>query len=64
MESKYSDTLIEDDKLTEIILVRHGQTEWNVIHRLQGQGNSELTKIGLCVAKKVGQKIVFIAQEW
>ena len=46
MESKHSDALVKDDKTTEIILVRHGQTEWNVIHRLQRPLN--LKKSGFC----------------
>ena len=47
---------------TEIILVRHGQTEWNVIHKLQGQGNSELTSAGLSGAKKAGTKLYSMHQ--
>ena len=31
---------------TRIFLVRHGQTEWNVHHRLQGHKNSPLTTEG------------------
>jgi broad specificity phosphatase PhoE len=30
----------------ELILVRHGQTEWNVARRLQGHGDSPLTDLG------------------
>jgi broad specificity phosphatase PhoE len=30
----------------ELILVRHGQTEWNVARRLQGHGDSPLTALG------------------
>ena len=29
-----------------LYLLRHGQTEWNRDHRLQGQGNSPLTDLG------------------
>lgn len=32
--------------MTNLILVRHGQTEWNRQNRLQGQRNSPLTKLG------------------
>ena len=32
---------------TSITLVRHGETEWNVLRRLQGRQNSELTPYGL-----------------
>lgn len=31
---------------TEIFLVRHGETEWNVQQRLQGHADSPLTEIG------------------
>jgi len=32
-------------------LARHGQTEWNVEHRIQGQLNSKLTKVGRAQAQ-------------
>ncbi len=32
--------------ITEIFLVRHGETEWNVQQRLQGHADSPLTDIG------------------
>lgn len=31
---------------TQIYLVRHGETEWNVLGQFQGQMNSELTETG------------------
>ncbi|OBZ17135.1 MULTISPECIES: histidine phosphatase family protein [Bacillales] len=34
-------------KKTTLYLTRHGQTEWNVAHRLQGHKNSPLTPLGL-----------------
>lgn len=30
----------------ELFFVRHGQTEWNAIRRMQGQWNSDLNKLG------------------
>lgn len=60
MDTTYSDLLNKDSNVTEIILVRHGQTEWNLVHRLQGQGNSELTKIGKSGAVKVGKKLYWL----
>ena len=43
--------------LPTIILVRHGQTEWNVEGRYQGQLNSPLTEKGRDQAKQNSQKI-------
>ena len=37
--------------MTEVIvLVRHGETVWNLAGRLQGHGDSPLTELGLQVA--------------
>ena len=32
--------------MTRIIVIRHGETEWNVARRIQGQGDSRLTAEG------------------
>jgi len=32
--------------LKRLYFVRHGQTEWNAIHRMQGQWNSDLNELG------------------
>jgi phosphohistidine phosphatase SixA len=39
---------------TNIYLVRHGQTEWNVEHRMQGHQDSPLTELGLTQAHWLG----------
>ena len=31
---------------TEVLLMRHGQSEWNAIGRWQGQADSPLTDLG------------------
>ena len=31
---------------TEVILIRHGETEWNVAKRFQGHKDSDLTENG------------------
>ena len=33
-------------KETEIILIRHGETEWNSQKRMQGHSNSDLSEVG------------------
>jgi probable phosphoglycerate mutase len=40
-----------------IYLVRHGQTEWNVKRLIQGQKNSQLTKLGLEQAAATAAKL-------
>ncbi|RUM70580.1 MAG: hypothetical protein DSZ07_02255 [Sulfurovum sp.] len=45
-------------KLPTIILLRHGQTLWNVEGRYQGQLNSDLTSLGKEQAKNNALKIV------
>lgn len=32
--------------MLEIYMTRHGETEWNQVRRMQGQGNSPLTELG------------------
>jgi len=32
--------------MKELYFVRHGQTEWNAIRRMQGQWNSDLNELG------------------
>ncbi|GGE34268.1 putative phosphatase PhoE [Pullulanibacillus camelliae] len=40
---------------TEIWLVRHGQTEWNRLRRIQGTEDIELNEIGLQQAEQVAE---------
>jgi probable phosphoglycerate mutase len=39
---------------TNLYLTRHGQTTWNVEHRVQGHLNSPLTDLGLEQASRLG----------
>jgi phosphoserine phosphatase len=47
--------------MTCIILVRHGQTEWNRVERFRGHSDVPLNEIGLAQAEATGQRI---AEEW
>lgn len=40
--------------MKNIILVRHGETDWNKIGRVQGYKNSKLTELGVLQANKAG----------
>lgn len=42
---------------TELVLVRHGQTEWNVAGRIQGHGDSPLTALGVRQAEAMAQRL-------
>ena len=43
---------------TRFIVVRHGETQWNVEHRIQGHGDSPLTERGLAQADAIGARLV------
>ncbi len=43
--------------MIKFIFVRHGQTEWNLIHKLQGSLDSPLTPTGISQALKLHEKL-------
>lgn len=47
--------------MTRMILVRHGQTEWNRVERFRGQADVPLNETGLAQAEATGQRV---AAEW
>ena len=51
--------------MTTLILVRHGESEWNRAGRIQGQVNSPLTDLGISQAMAISNYLsgIFINQE-
>src|SRR5215472_9333559 len=47
--------------LPVVYLVRHGETEWNLVRRYQGWGDSPLTERGLAQAEAVGRVLAEIS---
>jgi probable phosphoglycerate mutase len=43
--------------MTELIIIRHGETDWNRQHRFQGQIDVPLNHIGLAQAERLGQRL-------
>lgn len=43
--------------MLQVYLVRHGETEWNVLHRIQGQSDSALTAKGERQAEQVAKRV-------
>lgn len=43
--------------MTQIILVRHGQTEWNRVERFRGRADVPLNETGLAQAEAAGRRI-------
>jgi 2,3-bisphosphoglycerate-dependent phosphoglycerate mutase len=43
--------------LTRFIVIRHGETEWNVAARIQGQGDSALTAAGVAQARALARRL-------
>ena len=43
--------------MTRFIVVRHGETHWNLARRIQGHGDSELTAAGIEQARAIGRRL-------
>lgn len=44
--------------MTKIYLIRHGESEWNKLSKVQGQQNAMLTDFGREQAKKLGNRLI------
>lgn len=47
----------ENDARTNLFITRHGQTKWNVEHRIQGKADSPLTNLGIRQARQLGKRL-------
>lgn len=43
---------------TRLLLIRHGETAWNIEGRLQGWQNSSLSELGMAQARRLAQSLV------
>jgi len=43
--------------MTRVVVVRHGQTYWNVEARIQGHGDSDLTEEGIAQAEAIAARL-------
>ncbi|XP_010423624.1 PREDICTED: metal-independent phosphoserine phosphatase [Camelina sativa] len=63
-EFKWSEDVKVESEVTEIVLVRHGETTWNAARRIQGQIESELNEVGqkqaVAIAESDTRSSVFI----
>jgi broad specificity phosphatase PhoE len=48
--------------ISDLFLVRHGQTEWNLVPRIQGRSDSPLTALGIGQAKAAGGLLASVLQ--
>lgn len=44
----------------QVYFIRHGQTDWNLTHRLQGSSDILLNEHGICTARITGEKLSHI----
>ena len=50
--------------MKQLYFVRHGQTEWNAVRRMQGQFNSDLTELGQQQAHTNGQFLADVSIDY
>ncbi|MFK7752549.1 MAG: phosphoglycerate mutase family protein, partial [Sedimentitalea sp.] len=54
---------IEALRYPEIFVLRHGETEWNASHRMQGRLNSPLTAKGISQAQHQGRLMAALKRD-
>jgi 2,3-bisphosphoglycerate-dependent phosphoglycerate mutase len=47
--------------MTRFLLIRHGETEWNLASRIQGHSDSALTPAGLAQARALAQRLATLS---
>ena len=47
----------------EIYLIRHGETEWNTLRKLQGRSDTELNEVGIQLAQMTSKALEDILAE-
>lgn len=52
------------DKPKELVLLRHGHSEWNITNRFTGWSNIELTETGLNEAEKCGRLLAELGYQF
>jgi 2,3-bisphosphoglycerate-dependent phosphoglycerate mutase len=55
--SAFSKHFVPVSHHTRLILIRHGETRWNVEQRIQGQGDSPLTELGVEQARALARRL-------
>ncbi|MDP4090889.1 MAG: histidine phosphatase family protein, partial [Bacillota bacterium] len=48
----------------KLILIRHGQTDWNIEWKIQGSYDIELNNTGIRQAKELSRKIIDVNYEF
>ena len=60
-EARLRKCVLVNKKPTRVILIRHGQTEWNRIERFRGRADVPLNAAGLAQAEATGERV---AKAW